>query len=47
MIFKDKLFLSFAVKVNNVSMILPRITLPMMGLLMLVSVVEVVWEGRV
>lgn len=47
MTFSDKLFISFAVKVNNVSMILPRITLPMMGLLMVVSVVEVVWESRV
>lgn len=47
MTFKDKLFLSFAVKVNNVLMILPRVTLPMMGLLMVVSVIEVVWEGRV
>jgi hypothetical protein len=47
MTFNDKLCLSFVVKVNKASMLLPRVTLVMLGTLMVVSVVEVAWDAWV
>ena len=47
MTFNDKLCLSFAIKVNKTAVLLPRVTLVMLGTLMVVSVVEVVWDTYV
>ena len=45
MTFNDRLMVTLAIKVNKVSMVLPRVTLAMLGLLAVVSLVEVLWEA--